>query len=98
MKLRAIERATAAEQKLNTVKAHLAEAKVALKKSVEALEAERKARLNVEREVVALRWQMLGAEESNTRLLERVTQQEEGLSILENTHLGMYLFYPWLMP
>ena len=36
-------------------------------------------------------------EESNTRLLEKVTQQEEGLSILEGTHLGMYLFRFWLM-
>ena len=40
---------------------------------------------------------MLGAEESNARLLEKVTQQEEGLSILESTHLGMYLFRLWLM-
>ena len=30
-------------------------------------------------------------EESNARLHEQVTRQEEGLSILENTHLGMYL-------
>ena len=41
---------------------------------------------------------MLGAEESNARLLEKVTQQEEGLSILESTHLGMYLFRLWLIP
>ena len=41
---------------------------------------------------------MLGAEESNARLLDKVTQQEEGLSILESTYLGMYLFYLWLMP
>ena len=41
---------------------------------------------------------MLGAEESNAQLLERVTQQEEGLSILESTHLSTYLFYPQLMP
>ena len=38
------------------------------------------------------------AEESNARLLEKVTRWEEGLSILENTHLGMYLFRLWLMP
>ena len=36
-------------------------------------------------------------EESNARLLEKVTQQEEGLSILEGTHLNMYLFHLWLM-
>ena len=40
---------------------------------------------------------MLGVEESNAQLLEKVTQQEEGLSILENTHLSMYLLYFWLM-
>ena len=40
---------------------------------------------------------MLGAEESNARLLEKVTQQEEGLSILKNTHLGMYLLHLCLM-
>ena len=36
-------------------------------------------------------------EEVNVQLCEQVTRQEEGLSILENTHLGMYLFYFWLM-
>ena len=41
---------------------------------------------------------MLGAKESNARLLEKVTRQEEGLSVPENTHLGMYLFCLWLMP
>ena len=62
--------------------------------SVEALEAERKAWLDAEQEVVVLRVYMLGVEESNARLLERVTQQEEGLSILKSAHLGTYLFYP----
>ena len=41
---------------------------------------------------------MLGVEESNARLLEKVTRQEEGLSILESTRLGMYLFHLRLMP
>ena len=41
---------------------------------------------------------MLGVEESNARLLEWVTQQEEGLSILKSGHLGKYLFYLRLMP
>ena len=40
---------------------------------------------------------MLWVEESNARLLEKVTQQEEGLSILESIRLGMYLFLLWLM-
>ena len=42
--------------------------------------------------------QVLGAEESNARLLEKVAQQEEGHSILESTCLGMYLFHLRLMP
>ena len=69
-----------------------------LRKSLEALEAEQKARSDIEREVIALRGQMLGAEESNTQLLERVTSQGEGLSILESARLSTYLFCPWLMP
>ena len=40
---------------------------------------------------------MLGTEELNSRLREQVTRLEEGLSILENTRLGMYLFRFWLM-
>ena len=44
-----------------------------------------------------LRGQVLGVEESNARLLKKVTQQEEGLSILKGTHLGMYLFHLLLM-
>ena len=71
---------------------------MALRKSLEALEAERKARSNAEREVIALQGQMLGVEESNTRLLERVTRQEEGLSILESARLGMYLLCPRMLP
>ena len=65
---------------------------------MEALEAKRKAQSGVEQEVVMLQGQTLEAEESNTRLLERVTQQEEGLSILESAYLGTYLFHPRLMP
>ena len=56
-----------------------------------------KAWLEAEQEVVMLRGQVLGVEESNARLLEKVTWQEEGLSILESTRLGMYLFRLWLM-
>ena len=40
---------------------------------------------------------MLGVEESDARLLEKVTQQDEGFSILESTRLGMHLFRLWLM-
>jgi len=48
--------------------------------------------------VVTLQGKVLGVEESNARLLEKVTQQEEGLSILKSTHLGMCLFLLQLMP
>ena len=58
---------------------------------------EQKARSEVDREVLVLRGQVLGVEESNARLLKKVTQQEEGLSILEGTRLGLYLFHLWLM-
>jgi len=59
---------------------------------LDTLETKRKARSEVDREVLALRGQVLRVDESNARLLEKVTRQEEGLSILENTHLGMYPF------
>ena len=52
----------------------------------------RKAQSAVDQEVLALQGQVLGMEESNARLHEQVTRQEDGLSILKNTHLGMYLF------
>ena len=45
-----------------------------------------------------LRGWVLGTEEANARLHKQVTWQEEGLSILENTHLGMYMFLFWSMP
>ena len=98
VELRAVERATAAERELDAAKVHLAKTEVALQKFLEALEVVRKAWSDTEQEVVALQGQMLGAEESNARLVEKVTQQEEGLSILKSAHLGTYLFYPWLKP
>ena len=98
MELLTAERATAAEHGLNAVKVHLVEIEVALQKSLEALEMERKAQSEADQEVLMLRGQVLGAEESNAQLLKKVTQQEEGLSILESTRLGMYLFLLWLMP
>ena len=70
----------------------------ALESERKALESERKGRSEADREVLAFRGQVLGAEESNARLLEKVTRQEEGLSILKNTCLGMYLFCLWLIP
>ena len=72
----------------------MAEIEATLRKSLEALEAERKARSDAEWEVIVLRGQMLRVEESNARLLERMTRQEKGLSILESTHLCTYLFCP----
>jgi len=61
------ERATVTEQELNTVKVHLAETKAALQKSLEALEMEQKARSETDQEVLVLRGQVLGVEESNAR-------------------------------
>ena len=55
------------------------------------------AQLEVDQEVLALRGWALGLEELNARLLEMVTQQEEGLSILKGTRLGMYPLHLWLM-
>ena len=48
--------------------------------------------------MLMLRGQVLGVEELHARLLEKVTRQEEGLSILKNRRLGMYLLRLWLMP
>ena len=70
----AIEWVTATEREINAVKVHLAETEAVLQKSLEALEAKQKAWLDAKQEVVALRGQMLGAEESNARLLERMTR------------------------
>ena len=73
LELCAVERATTVEQKLDAAKVHLVETEAALQKSLEALEVEQKARSNAEQEVVVLWGQMLGVEESNALLLERVT-------------------------
>jgi hypothetical protein len=95
--LLAAEWATAAKLGLDAAKVRLTKTEAVLQKSLEALETERRARSKADQEVLTLRGQVLGAEESNARLLEKVTQQEEGLSILESTRLGMYLFCLWLM-
>ena len=58
---------------------------------------ERRARSKVDQKVHTLWGLVLRVEESNARLLEKVTQQEEGLSILEGTRLDMYMFRLWLM-
>ena len=55
------------------MKVHLAKTEAALQKSLMALEAERKTQSDAEQEEVVLQGQMLGVEESNTRLLGRVT-------------------------
>ena len=68
-----------------------------LQKSLDPLEMEQKAWSEVDQEVLALQGQVLDVEESNARLLKKVTQQEEGLSILENIRLDMYLLRLWLM-
>ena len=104
VELLAVERATAAKRGLDAAKVYqaeteavlqksLAETNAALQESLEALESERKARSEVDQEVLVLWGRVLGTEESNGQLCEQVTWQEEGLSILQNTHLGMYQFH-----
>ena len=56
------------------MKVHLAATEAALQKSLEALETERKAQSEADQEVLVLRGQVLGVEESNARLLEKVTR------------------------
>ena len=56
-----------------------------------ALESERKARSEADQEVLALWGRVMGTEEANARLRERVARQAEGLSTLENFCLGTYL-------
>ena len=52
--LHVVEWVTTVEWELDMVKVHLAETEAALQKSLEALEAEQKARSNAEQEVVTL--------------------------------------------
>ena len=66
-----------------------------------ALASERKARSEADQEVLALWGRVMGTEEANARLCEKVIRQKEGLSILENTHLSTYLFCfsaCWFLP
>ncbi|XP_066323711.1 uncharacterized protein [Miscanthus floridulus] len=84
MELLVAERAIAAERGLEA-----AETEVALQSTLETLEMEWKARSEVDQEVLTLRGRVLGTEELNAQLHEQVTRQEEGLSILENTHLDL---------
>ena len=68
---------TTAKRGLNAAKVHLAKTEAALQKSFEALETERKAWLEADREVLALRGQVLGVEESNARLLEKLPSRRK---------------------
>ena len=42
--------------------------------------------------MLTLRGRVMGTEEANAWLREQVARQAEGLSALENFHLGTYLF------
>ena len=57
-----------------------------------ALEAERKARLEVYQEVLTLWGRVMGTEDASARLREQVARQAEDLSTLEASCVGMYLF------
>ena len=82
---RAVERATATERGLEAAKVHLAETEAALQKSLvetevefqstlemewKALESERKARSEVDQEVLACWGRVMGTEEANAWLCE----------------------------
>ena len=58
---------------------------------------ERKAQSEADQEVLVLQGRVHGTEELNAWLHEQVARQEEGLSILENTRLGMYPFCFWCL-
>ena len=86
----------------------LEDIEAALQGTLETLEAEQsalaleqKARSEADQEVLALRGQVMGTEEANARLCEQGARQAEGLSTLENSCLGTYLFYCllcWFLP
>ena len=80
-----VERATAAERGLEAAKVRqaeteaalqksLAETEVALQSTLETLEMERKARSEVDQEVLVLRGWVLGTKKLNGRLHEQVTR------------------------
>ena len=73
----------------------------ALELARKALESERKARSDVDREVLALRGQVMRTEEASARLREQVARQAEEFSTLENFHVDTYLFCflsCWFLP
>ena len=74
LELLVVEQATATKRGLDAAKVHLAKTEAVLHKSLEALEMERKARSEADQEVLMLWWHVLVAEESNARLLEKVSQ------------------------
>ena len=61
-----------------------------------ALEAEQRARSEVDQEVLALWGQVMGMEDASARLREQVARQAEDLSTLEASHIGAYFFvFSW---
>ena len=64
----------------------------ALELARKALESERKARSEADREVLALQGRVMGTEEASARLREQVARQAEEFSTLENFRVGTYLF------
>ena len=73
----------------------------ALELAQKALESERKARSEADQKVLMLWGRVMGTEEASARLREKVAQQAEEFSTLENFHVDMYLFYflsCWFLP
>ena len=64
----------------------------ALELARKALESERKARSEADREVLMLQGRVMGIEKASAWLCEQVARQAEEFSTLENFHLGTYPF------
>ena len=73
----------------------------ALELARKALESEQKARSMVDQEVLVLWGRVMGTEEVNAWLCAQAARQVGELSVLENFHVGTYLFYfllCWFVP
>ena len=92
VKARQAQTEAALQKSLADIEAVLQRSLETLETERNALESERMAPSEADQEVLALRGRVMRMDEANARLREHLTRQEEGLSILENTHLGMYLF------
>ena len=66
--------------------------RAALESTQKGLEVEQRARSEADREVLALRDQVMGMEAASVWLPEQVARQAEDLSTLKASRIGAYLF------